>query len=108
MATGVIHAVFVFFEMDLAPGIKLSNNIGAGGHWGRTAFLLDRPIRTEMCDLLPITVNHDASQFSLAAGKAIAFDDDADQSSIEMKLASDDIGAAMAVRRPLFPCHATL
>lgn len=104
-ATGVIHAVFVFFEMDLAPGIKLSNGLGSGGHWGRTAFLLDRPLSTEMCDLLPITANHDTSQFSLAAGKAIAFNDDADQAPIVMKQASGGMGAAMAVRPIQFQVH---
>jgi protein arginine N-methyltransferase 7 len=72
-AAGTIHAVFVFFEMDLSPGVSLSNNLGSGGHWGRTAFLLDRPISAEFCDFLPITASHDTTQFSLVAGNAVTF-----------------------------------
>ncbi len=94
-ATGTVHAVFVFFEMDLSPGIKLSNGLNSGGHWGRTAFLLNRPIPTELCDLLPIAANHDTSQFSLVADNPITFAGDADQTSIWMKNASN----GMDIRR---------
>jgi precorrin-6B methylase 2 len=71
-ARGTLHAVFVFFEMDLAPGIKVSNGLSDAGHWGRTAFLLDRPVSSEVCDFLPITANHDTTNFSLAADNSAA------------------------------------
>ncbi|PIL19899.1 hypothetical protein P775_12535 [Puniceibacterium antarcticum] len=75
---GTIHAVFVFFEMNLAPGIQLTNDLHSDGHWGRTAFLLDRPIPAEPGDLLRIRAHHDASQFSLSAHKLPACSDQDD------------------------------
>ena len=42
---GIVHAVFVSFEMQLAPGIVLTNDVTSSGHWGRTAFLLDQPLQ---------------------------------------------------------------
>ncbi|KAA2314678.1 methyltransferase domain-containing protein [Pseudooceanicola sediminis] len=69
---GTIHAVFVSFQMDLAPGIRLTNNLRSGGHWGRTAFLLENPMPSTPGDLLRITARHDASQFSLSARKGPA------------------------------------
>lgn len=86
-AFGTIHAVLVFFEMDLSPGIKISNGLSSGGHWGRTAFLLNRPIPSELCDLLPVIANHDTSQFSLVADNAIIFADEADPALVWMKYA---------------------
>jgi len=83
-ASGTIHAVFVFFEMDLTPGIKLSNGLGSGGHWGRTAFLLDQPIPADQCDFLPVTASHDATQFSLVADSAVTFARDVDDMPICM------------------------
>lgn len=96
--TGMLHAVFVFFEMELSAGIKLSNCLGSGGHWGRTAFLLDRPIPTKLCDLLPITANHDTSQFSLVAGEAITFDRDADHSPARTTEGDSQALEAAAIR----------
>ena len=62
---GTIHAVLVGFEMDLAPGITLTNGLDAGGHWGRTAILLDRPCPGRNGDHVTITAQHDASQLSV-------------------------------------------
>ncbi|MFW8594523.1 50S ribosomal protein L11 methyltransferase [Cribrihabitans neustonicus] len=64
--TGTAHAVFVSFEMELAPGIEVSNGLNSGGHWGRTAFLLDRPEQAGPGDSLKITAQHDASQLSVS------------------------------------------
>ncbi|MBS0124173.1 50S ribosomal protein L11 methyltransferase [Thetidibacter halocola] len=65
-SAGTLHAVFVFFEMDLGPGISLTNDLSSDGHWGRTAFLLDRPICAAPGDLLRLTAQHDTSQLSLS------------------------------------------
>jgi predicted TPR repeat methyltransferase len=89
--TGTIHAVFVFFEMYLSPDIKLSNGRCSGGHWGRTAFLLDRSLPAELGHLLPITAQHDTSQFSLSADKRITFAEDGDQAFIRTKHAWDSM-----------------
>ena len=62
---GTIHAVLVTFKMELAPGILLSNDLQSDGHWGRTAFLLDRPHVAAPGTHLTITAQHDASQLSL-------------------------------------------
>lgn len=91
-AVGTIHAVLVFFEMDLSPGIELSNGVSSGGHWGRTAFLLDRPVPAELCDFLPITASHDSSQFSLVADNANTFVSKVDQTSPWMTQVSDGMG----------------
>lgn len=64
-AAGTIHAVLASFEMTLCPGISLSNGMGAGGHWGRTAFLLDAPQQASPGDALRITAQHDTAQLSL-------------------------------------------
>ncbi len=64
--TGEIHAVFTYFEMDLSPGIRLTNSLESGGHWGRTVFLLDWPAPAEPDGLLRITAQHDTSQLSLS------------------------------------------
>ncbi len=63
---GTIHAVFVSFEMELAPGILVANDLRSGGHWGRTAFLLDQPVFAEAGVQLRVTAQHDASQLSLS------------------------------------------
>ncbi|MFT7026838.1 MAG: putative O-methyltransferase YrrM [Paracoccaceae bacterium] len=81
-SAGAIHAVLVFFEMDLAPGIQVTNGLGSDGHWGRTAFLLDRPISAAPGNLLRITAHHDASQLSLSAHKAASCTDGADHAAI--------------------------
>ncbi|SPJ22674.1 50S ribosomal protein L11 methyltransferase [Palleronia abyssalis] len=66
-AAGTIHAVSVYFQMDLAPGIELTNDLTSDGHWGRTAFLLDQPVPVGQGDTLTITAQHDTSQLSLTA-----------------------------------------
>ncbi|WP_245897339.1 50S ribosomal protein L11 methyltransferase [Roseobacter denitrificans] len=63
--TGTIHAVFVSFEMELAPDIVLSNGLQSDGHWGRTAFLLDHPRPAADGTRLTVTAQHDAAQLSL-------------------------------------------
>lgn len=64
--TGRIHAVLVSFKMDLAPGVQVANGLKSGGHWGRTAFLLDQPETAKAGDRLSVTAQHDASQLSLS------------------------------------------
>jgi precorrin-6B methylase 2 len=89
--SGTIHAVFVFFEMDLSPGIKVSNNLNSSGHWGRTAFLLNCPLPSEQCDFLPITGSHDTSQFSLITETAIKFTNDTELAPTWKKRTSKDL-----------------
>lgn len=76
-AAGTIHAVFVYFTMDLAPGIRLSNDLRSGGHWGRTAFLLEQPLPATPRSWLPITAQHDSAQLSLSAHEGDLVVDDA-------------------------------
>lgn len=64
-SVGSIHAVLVTFEMELAPGIKVANGLGDGGHWGRTAYLLDTHHHCRAGDSLAITAQHDADRLSL-------------------------------------------
>lgn len=68
---GVAHAVLVHFELDLAEGVRLTNDLEADGHWGRTAFLLDRPAAAAPGDALAVTVQHDAAQLSVSAAEAL-------------------------------------
>ena len=70
-AAGSVQAVLVSFEMDLAPSLKVSNGLGNGGHWGRTAFLLDYPQAAKAGGHLKVTAQHDASQLSLSVHEAI-------------------------------------
>ncbi|WP_127110849.1 50S ribosomal protein L11 methyltransferase [Pararhodobacter zhoushanensis] len=67
--TGTIHAVFVFFEMRLAPGIRVTNGVQADGHWGRTAFLLDHPIPAQPGVQLSVCAHHDAAHLSLSVAQ---------------------------------------
>ncbi len=62
---GTLHAVFVSFEMDLAEGITVDNEIHSGGHWGRSAFMLDRPCAVTPGEQWTITAQHDASRLSV-------------------------------------------
>ncbi|MBO9408070.1 50S ribosomal protein L11 methyltransferase [Shimia sp. R9_1] len=68
--TGTIHAVCLSFEMVLAPGISVSNGLGTDddtdGHWGRTAFLLDRAVPAHKGARLTITAQHDATKLSIS------------------------------------------
>jgi precorrin-6B methylase 2 len=66
---GTIHAVLVFFEMELAPGITLTNGLSSNGHWGRTAYLLDAPTSAQPGSVVKVTAQHDTSQLSLSAHK---------------------------------------
>ncbi|MBY6057413.1 50S ribosomal protein L11 methyltransferase [Leisingera daeponensis] len=63
---GTIHAVCASFEMQLAPGILVANGLQSGGHWGRTAYLLDQPVAAAAGDRLRVTAQHDAAQLSLS------------------------------------------
>jgi SAM-dependent methyltransferase len=66
-AAGTVHAVLVSFEMQLAPGIRVANGMDSGGHWGRTAFLLDQAQAAAPGDRLAVTAQHDTSHLSVAA-----------------------------------------
>ncbi|UWR55522.1 50S ribosomal protein L11 methyltransferase [Phaeobacter inhibens] len=68
--SGVVHAVFVSFEMQLAPGIGLTNGLYSDGHWGRTAFLLDASRRLLPGDCLQVTAQHDAAALSVSVHDA--------------------------------------
>ncbi|MGR3496020.1 50S ribosomal protein L11 methyltransferase [Citreimonas sp.] len=68
---GEMHAVLAFFEMELAPGIRLTNDLNSGGHWGRTAFLLEHPMAAAPGDGLPIVARHDTAQLSVSALTAV-------------------------------------
>lgn len=83
-AAGTAHAVFVSFEMQLAPGIQVANGLETGGHWGRTAFLLERPHAAEAGDRLQITAQHDAAQLSLTAQDWLPRAEAADQAALWM------------------------
>ena len=63
---GIVHAVFVSFDMQLAPGIALSNDVTSDGHWGRTAYLLDQPLQAVPGGALAVTAQHDSAQLSLS------------------------------------------
>jgi len=78
---GAIHAVLVFFEMDLSNEIRVSNGLNSGGHWGRTAFLTHRSMSAVPGDNLSVTAKHDTSQLSLVADKAVSFADDVNQAA---------------------------
>ncbi|MBT9382837.1 50S ribosomal protein L11 methyltransferase [Pseudooceanicola sp. CBS1P-1] len=62
---GLAHAVLVSFTLQLAEGIVLGNGLEDGGHWGRTAFLLRRPMPVVPGSALRICAQHDAAQLSL-------------------------------------------
>ncbi|MEP4197291.1 MAG: 50S ribosomal protein L11 methyltransferase [Aliishimia sp.] len=84
-ASGTIHAVFVSFEMELAPGILLTNDLNSQGHWGRTAFLLDQPEAVMAGSRLKMIAQHDASQLSVSILETIPSNDAFDQMSTWMK-----------------------
>ncbi|MEP4038454.1 50S ribosomal protein L11 methyltransferase [Pseudophaeobacter sp.] len=67
---GKIHAVLVSFEMELAPGVSVNNNLQSEGHWGRTAFLLDDPKAAQPGDQMTVTAQHDAAHLSLSVHEA--------------------------------------
>lgn len=68
--TGTAHAVLVSFEMELAHGILVTNNLQSNGHWGRTAFLLANPKMARPADRLTVTAQHDAAHLSLSLHEA--------------------------------------
>ena len=63
---GTVHAVLVFFEMWLAPGVTLTNDLTSTGHWGRTAFLLPSPTEVRAGRAFHVVAQHDTSRISLA------------------------------------------
>lgn len=71
-SVGTIHAVFVSFEMELCPGVTLTNGLFSDGHWGRTAFLLDHPKPAQPGDHLKILAQHDASNLSISVHEGAA------------------------------------
>lgn len=101
--TGSIHAVFVFFEMDLAPGIQLTNSLNSRGHWGRTAFLLDHPVSAVPGGFLTVTTQHDTFQLSLSVDEFTGGEEDSQQVFPWMEhawdtsdLRNDDCGHALS------------
>lgn len=83
-AAGTIHAVFVSFKMQLAPGIRVANGLKSGGHWGRTAFLLDRPETVAAGDRLTITAQHDTSHLSVSVHETVSAAEKADSTTVWM------------------------
>lgn len=81
-AAGTIHAVFVSFEMQLAPGILVANGLDAAGHWGRTAYLLDRPETAAAGDRLTITAQHDAANLSVSVHGTLSRAGDANSATV--------------------------
>jgi hypothetical protein len=71
---GTVHAVMVFFEMTLAPGVLVTNGLHATGHWGRTAFLLDEPCSVLPGDQFVISAAHDTAHLSLSVEPDTATD----------------------------------
>lgn len=63
---GKVHAVFVSFDMQLAPGIVLTNDVTSDGHWGRTAYLLEQSRQGQPGDTVTVTAQHDSAQLSLS------------------------------------------
>ncbi|MEX0305309.1 MAG: 50S ribosomal protein L11 methyltransferase [Leisingera sp.] len=108
-ASGTAHAVFVSFEMELAPGILVSNGPEDGGHWGRTAFLLEQPHFAEPGDRLSITAQHDAAQLSLSSLDWTPAAEDADQAALWMTRAWNpgrllrDSGGTVSPAVPICP-----
>nr|WP_262386348.1 50S ribosomal protein L11 methyltransferase [Roseobacter litoralis] len=88
-SAGKVHAVFVSFEMELAPGIVLTNDLHSEVHWGRTAFLLDRVETAVAGDLLRVTAEHDSSQLSLSVHDTVVRTDKAGLAKGWLKQALD-------------------
>ncbi len=91
---GMIHAVLVFFDMELSNGIGVSNGLNTGGHWGRTAFLTHHPISAMPGDTLSVTAKHDTSRLSLVAENAVSFAADVNQIAKAMKCAPESVGSS--------------
>ncbi|MDW3223374.1 MAG: 50S ribosomal protein L11 methyltransferase [Paracoccaceae bacterium] len=86
---GTAHAVFVSFEMQLASDVLLTNGLHSDGHWGRTAFLLDRPKSVTLQNRLRITAQHDSSQLSLSVDETTSRTADAVKATGWLKRALD-------------------
>ncbi|WP_409201402.1 50S ribosomal protein L11 methyltransferase [Leisingera sp. M658] len=104
---GTIHAVFVSFEMELAPGILVANGLQSGGHWGRTAFLLDQPVIAEAGAQLRVTAQHDASQLSLSVHGLAPRAGDAESAALWMTGARKG-GYTLRVRDRLTPVESAV
>lgn len=63
---GTVHAVVVSFQMQLSPGILVSNDLRSDGHWGRTAYLPEVPMPVTAGTGLPVIAQHDATKLSLS------------------------------------------
>lgn len=86
--SGEIQAVFVSFQMQLAPGISVTNDMSSNGHWGRTAYLLDQPMTVTPGDLLTVTAQHDAANLSLSVHAHSALMQDASATAMRMNQAA--------------------
>ena len=87
VGAGTVHAVLVCFDMELAPGISVTNDISSDGHWGRTAYLLDTPKQAQAGDYLRVTAQHDSSQLSLSVHDVSANSEDAHRTAAWMSRA---------------------
>lgn len=87
--SGTAHAVFVSFEMELAPDVMVTNGLDSNGHWGRTAFLLDHPITVAPENTLRVTAQHDSSQLSLSVHSTSSRTEEAGQATGWLKRALD-------------------
>jgi predicted RNA methylase len=63
---GTAHAVVVSFDMILAPGISVSNDLNTDGHWGRFSYLLDQSTPVSVGSQVTITAQHDATKLSVS------------------------------------------
>ncbi|WP_294228141.1 50S ribosomal protein L11 methyltransferase [uncultured Shimia sp.] len=65
-AVGTAHAVVVSFDMVLAPGISVSNDLNTDGHWGRFSYLLEQATPVSIGSQVTITAQHDATKLSVS------------------------------------------
>lgn len=63
---GTAHAVVVSFDMVLAPGISVSNDLNTDGHWGRFSYLLEQSTPVSVGSQITITAQHDTTKLSVS------------------------------------------
>lgn len=63
-ATGTVHAVAMWFELDLAPGITLRNDPlqNAHSHWRQAVQTFDRPLHRPAGSAVRLQVTHDGER----------------------------------------------
>lgn len=86
--TGVMQAVLVSFDMQLAPGISVTNDMQSDGHWGRTAYLLDHATPATPGDRVTVTAQHDSANLSLSIHLPSLQGQDAGATAIRMNQAT--------------------